>query len=155
MEANKKVLTDAQKAARLKNIQKASKVRMQNINERKKVKEQEEYDLSSNEENESSSESISKKKPTKKTEVVEKTIKPRVSDRTFDDKSDKLRNELDELRNIVTDMALMQKKQHKATRKQTNRTSGGTKIVVLPQSQASNQSGPSDTVMDALRRSLM
>ena len=43
MEANKKVLTDAQKAARLKNIQKASKVRMQNINERKKVKEQEEY----------------------------------------------------------------------------------------------------------------
>ena len=84
MEANKKVLTDAQKAARLKNIQKASKVRMQNINERKKVKEQEEYDLSSNEENESSSESdndafiISKKKPTKKTKVVEKTIKPRV-----------------------------------------------------------------------------
>ena len=161
MEANKKVLTDAQKAARLKNIQKASKVRMQNINERKKVKEQEEYDLSSNEENESSSESdndafiISKKKPTKKTKVVEKTIKPRVLDRTFDDKSYKLKNELDELRNIVTDMALMQKKQHKATRKQTNRTSGGTKIVVLPQSQGSNQSGPSDTVMDALRRSLM
>ena len=91
----------------------------------------------------------------KKSKVVENTLKPRVLDRTFDDKSDKLRNELDELRNIVTDMALMQKKQHKATRKQTNRSSGRTKIVVLPQSQGSNQSGPSDTVMDALRRSLM
>ena len=154
MTENKKVLTDAQKAARLKNIQKASKVRMQNINERKKVKEQEEYDLTSSE-SDNDAFIISKKKPTKKTKVVKKTLKPRVLDRTFDDKSDKLKSELDELRNIVTDIALMQKKQHKATRKQTNRTSGGTKIVVLPQSQGSNQSGPSDTMMDALRRSLM
>ena len=47
-------------------------------------------------------------------------------------------------------MALMQKKQHKATRKQTNRTTRRTKIAVLPQAQASNQPGLSDTVMDAL-----
>ena len=102
---------------------------MENIKQRKKAKEQEEYDLSSAEENESSSESdndafvISKKKPTKK------ILKPRVWDRTFDDDSDNWKSELDEVRNIVTDMALMQKKQHKATRKQTNRSNGGKEMV--------------------------
>ena len=114
-------ITDKQKAARMANLAAGRKKRMDQLKQKKEGKKEEEYDLSSAEENESSSESdndafiICKKKPTKKTKVVETTIKPRVLDRTFDDKSDKLKNELDELRNIVTDMALMQKKQHKNT----------------------------------------
>ena len=128
------------------------------MKQKKEGKKQEEYDLSSNDDKSESSESdneafIISKKKSKKTPPPKQTLKPR--DRAFDDKSIALKNELDELRNIVTDIALMQKKQHKVTKKQTNRPSGGTKIVVLPQAQTSNSSGPSDSVMDALRRSLM
>lgn len=151
-------ITDKQKAARMANLAAGRKKRMEQLKQKKEAKKEEEYDLSSNEENDSSSESdndafIISKKKSGKTSVLKKIIK---QESPKEDKSAKLKNELDELRNIVTDMALMQKKQHKATRKQTNRPSGGTKIVVLPQAQGgSNQSGPSDSVMDALRRSLM
>ena len=52
------------------------------------------------------------------------------------------------------ELATIQKKQHQ-TRKHTDRPSGGTKIVVLPNNGASQPKTCNDAVIEALRRTLM
>ena len=89
-------ITDKQKAARKANLAKGREKRMETIKQKKEDTKNEEYDLSSNDGDndvdESSSDDdliISRKKPTK-TKQVKK-----------DDNS--LKNELDELKNMVID----------------------------------------------------
>ena len=69
--------------------------------------------------------------------------------------NDNLKNEGDGLKHIVEELVNLQKKQH--AKKPKKRSGGGTKIVVLPQQ--SNSSKPesyhSNSVLDALRKSLM
>ena len=69
--------------------------------------------------------------------------------------SDHLKNEVNGLKNIVMELATLQKKQHKATRKHNDRPSGGTKIVVLPNNGAAQPKTCNDSVIEALRRTLM
>jgi hypothetical protein len=71
-------------------------------------------------------------------------------------RDENMQHEVDELKNMIIELAKLQKKQTKTTRKQTQKPSGGTKIVVLPQNTpAHRQSQPYDSVMEALRKSLM
>ena len=142
-------ITDKQKAARKANLAKGREKRMETIKQKKEDTKNEEYDLSSNDGDndvdESSSDDdliISRKKPTK-TKQVKK-----------DDNS--LKNELDELKNMVIDLATLQKKQNKQNKQK--RSNGGTKIVVLPNNQTQQQpeqNTQSNHLIDALRRSLM
>ena len=67
-----------------------------------------------------------------------------------------MKNELDELKNMVIDLATLQKKQNKQNKQK--RSNGGTKIVVLPNNQTQQQpeqNTQSNHLIDALRRSLM
>src|SRR5687768_8730609 len=96
-------ITEKQKAARMANLAAGRKKRMEQLKQKKEGNKEDEYDLSSNEENDSSSESdnealiLSKKKPAKKTAKIEtKPIKTQSEPK--EDKSAKLKNELDELR---------------------------------------------------------
>ena len=66
-----------------------------------------------------------------------------------------LREEVNELKNVVIKLATLQKKQNKA-QKQSNKPSGGTKIVVLPNnSTPQTKSTINDNLMDVLRKSIM
>ena len=142
-------ITDKQKAARKSNLAKGREKRMETIKQKIEDTKNEEYDISSNnvdnDADESSSDDdliISRKKPTK-TKQVKK-----------DDNS--LKNELDELKNMVIDLATLQKKQNKQNKQK--RSNGGTKIVVLPNNQTQQQpeqNTQSNHLIDALRRSLM
>ena len=145
-----KTITDKQKAVRMANMKKARAVRMENL-KKKKEEQVEEYDLSSN--NDSSSESdadafiISKKKPMKRTREDAKSVKVNKP------RDDNLQKDFNELKNIVYEIATMQKKQNKTRRE---RPSGGTKIVVLPNNgSGSNQTKSShDSVIESLKRTL-
>ena len=142
-------ITDKQKAARKANLAKGREKRMETIKQKKEDTKNEEYDISSNDGDNDADESssdddliISRKKPTK-TKQVKK-----------DDNS--LKNELDELKNMVIDLATLQKKQNKQNKQK--RSNGGTKIVVLPNNQTQQQpeqNTQSNHLIDALRRSLM
>ena len=141
-------MTDKQKAARLKNLENGRKKRMELIKQKKQV--DDEYDLSSNDEKESESSDsddgfiISKKKPVKKPKDIPVKSKP-----------DKLRSEVDELKTMIMELATIQKKQNKAVRKRTERPSGGTKIVVLPNHSANPATlSKINDGMELLRRSL-
>jgi hypothetical protein len=149
----KKSITDKQKAARMANLERGRKKRMESIKQKKEGTDKpEEYDLSSNEENDSSSDDddtfiISKKKP-----VAVKKNKPVV------DENANLKSEVDELKNMVIELASLQKKQHKVNKKNNSRQNGSTKIVVLPNNANSGNSetkSANDSLMDALRRSLL
>lgn len=153
----KRTMTEKQKAARLANLERGRKKRLESIKLKKEAKPQEEYDLSSNSSNsDEASESdfsdafiISKKKKMPKTKLA----KPRKL--TFNEnngRDDNLRNDVDELKNMIVTLANLQKKQNKA-RKQTKKASGGTKIVVLPQNTPASR--PNDNLMEALRKSLL
>ena len=68
--------------------------------------------------------------------------------------NENLKQDFDELKNMVQELAMMHKKQ--AAKKKPRSGGGSTKIVVLPQSnQNNNNRSPNDSVMDALRKSLM
>ena len=68
---------------------------------------------------------------------------------------------MDELKSMVEELAILHKKQSRAvkdakTKARAKRSSDGTKIVVLPQNNSQqNNRNPNDSVMDALRKSIM
>lgn len=150
----KRTMTDKQKAARLANLERGRRKRLDELKQKNETKPTEEYDLSSVSNSSTDSESegfvISKRKkkePRVKSATKSERHRPPVLAR------DDLRNDVDDLKYAVIELAKLQKKQNK-TRKQTKRSSGGTKIVVLPQGTAQPNS-PNDGLMEALRRSLM
>jgi len=160
----KRIMTEKQKAARLANLERGRKKRLESIQQKKEAKTKE-YDLSSqdsNSETESESDNdafvISKAKKTPK--VKDRPVKEKktrfVVGREHREKDDNLRTDVDELKYMVMELAKLQKKQRKTTRKQTEKKSGGTKIVVLPQNTAGIVPTKSnDSLMEALRKSLM
>lgn len=145
----KQKITNKQKDARLMNLELGRKKRMENIKQRKEAEKNkpEEYDLSSNSESESDDGFvISKKKPAKKvafTTPPNVALKPRVDDN--------LRSEMNELKNIVLELANIQKKQNKKKDKQSNK---GTKIVVLPPSTSGGGTTSLGSEMERLKKSL-
>ena len=158
-------MTEKQKAARIANLANGRKKRMEMIKQKKERK-SEEYDISSNDgsldESESSSDSddafvTSKaKKRSGKTdamlEMLKKDERP-VKEHKLKNLNDGLKGEVDELKNMIIELANMQKKQHKTARK--SRPSGGTKIVVLPQNTSGgSQSKAADDYMEKLRKSI-
>ncbi len=157
----KQKITDKQKAARLANLERGRKKRMESLKQKKdeKLNEQNEYDLSS-EESGSGSDSdddssfvVSRKKPVKK--EPEKKSKNKL---VVSNDSNKLKSDVDELKNMVIQLATLQKKQNKANKQMKERKSGGTKIVVLPNNsndQHTQSKSSNDSLMEALRRSLM
>ncbi len=152
----KKVMTDKQKAARNANLVKARQKRKESLKEKHESKEQE-YDLtdselSSDSDSDNDAFVISRKKKFVPKEVVMKS--QRVVKKT-DDHENNLKKDFDELKCMVEELANMQKKQ--AVRKKNKRSSGGTKIVLLPQtsSQGSGRNSIDNSVMEQLRKSLM
>lgn len=146
----KRIMSDAQRKARLENLA-AGRAKRKEMIQKKKEPKADEFDLSSDSDSvDSDSDSDNdafvlsrKKKPVKSHARSKKSVV-----------DDPMRREFDELKNIVVEIA---KKQVKASKnaKQTKRSSGGTKIVVLPQ----NSSTPSPNIlnnseMDRLRKSL-
>ena len=142
-------ITDKQKAARKANLAKGREKRMETIKQKKEDTKNEEYDISSNDGDNDADESlsdddliISRKKPTK-------TKQLKKDDNSF-------KNEWDELKNMVIDLATLQKKQNKQN--QQKRSNGEIKIVVLPNTQTQQQpeqTTQSNHLIDAVRRSLM
>jgi len=58
-------------------------------------------------------------------------------------------------KSVVMELANMQKKTSmRSAKKRSERKSGGTKIVVLPQNNPPTRSQPNDTLMETLRKSL-
>ncbi|HRP37659.1 MAG TPA: hypothetical protein PLS50_07680 [Candidatus Dojkabacteria bacterium] len=155
----KRQLTDKQKAARIDNLAKGRKKRMEMIKQKREMKEQE-YDISSDESYDSDSSSGSdndafviskaKKKPMTIREPPQKQ-KRHISKHAPTDTH--LRQDVDELKNMIIELASMQKKQHKE-RREPKRSSGGTKIVVLPQQGAGAQPKHNDDYMEKLRKSI-
>lgn len=165
----KRVMTEKQKAARLANLARGRKKRLENIQQKKEVKPTEEYDLSSQSDSETDSDVssdndafiISKAKKAKRAKTKEPPVKEKktrfvVGKEKRREIDDGLRTDVDELKFMVMELAELQKKQNKKTRKQTEKKSGGTKIVVLPQSNNNNTTKPPHgDLMEALRKSLM
>ena len=153
----KRSITDKQKKARLANLEAGRKKRMEALQKKKATKENEqEYDLSSEEENDSSDSDddssfvVSRKKPVKKESVKVSKTKLVVSN----DESNKLKTDVDELKNMVFELASMQKKQNKINKKSHERKSGGTKLVVLQPNNTPQEQKQDNNTMEALRRSL-
>ncbi|HRP37291.1 MAG TPA: hypothetical protein PLS50_05785 [Candidatus Dojkabacteria bacterium] len=151
----KRKITDAQRAARNDNLAKGRKKRMENIKQKKEMKEQE-YDISSDESYDSASSSGSdndafviskaKKKPVKEQPRTHRIISKHPAPDSH------LRQDVDELKSMILELANMQKKQHKE-RKQTKRSSG-TKIVVLPQQGGGSQPKPYDDYIEKMRKTI-
>lgn len=154
----KRSMTEAQKKARLANLEKGRQKRKESLKEKHESKEQE-YDLSSDSlSSDSDSDNdafvISRKKKVVPKDVVERSRKSIQMDREPKNHTN-LQKDFDELKGMVQELANMQKKQT-AKNKSKRSNGGGTKIVVLPQSQStSNRNSSNDSVMDALRKSLM
>ncbi len=108
-------MTDKQKAARLKNLEKG-RLKRQQLLKQKKDEGGEEYEVSSSDSSSSDSDDlvISRRKPTKKTVKVNKS------------KSSDLENKVDQLSNMVTELANL----HKTQTKRRSKKSGGTKIIM-------------------------
>jgi len=64
-----------------------------------------------------------------------------------------LRNEFNELRNIVTELAMLQKKTKRRASSEGRSKGSGTKVIVVPQ-QVSSQNKPTDAYMEKLRKSI-
>jgi hypothetical protein len=156
-------MTEKQRAARLANLAAGRKKRMELLQMKKDGKQ--EYDLSSESDNVSSGDSgsesdafiISKKKPKKTVKHQKLTTKDKHKTPPNRENEDKfLNNKVDRLEYIIEKMVTMQEKQNKVARKQAKKPSGGgTKIVVLPNSTGNTQAKVNDTMMEALRKSLM
>lgn len=131
MSTTKKPMTEAQKKARMENLRKGREKRMEALKQ-KKEKAEDEYDLSSedDQENDSSTDDegfiISKKKPARKQKVRSRND---VEFPTFTPKQ-----EFDDLKNMVRELALMQKKNNKVMKKQQNNKPVN-KLVLLPPTQ--------------------
>ena len=164
----KRVMTDKQKAARCLNLAAGRKKRMEAIKQKKEKPD--EYDISSNDgsiDESDSSDDLSSdndafvltkaKKKSGKTESLQKILKSKKREAKVP-KSDNLRD-VDELKSMMIELANMQKKQHKASKKRSSKKSGGTKIVVLPQHASapvttSKIRAYTDSSLDVLRKSL-
>ena len=144
----KKAMTKKQEAARLENLARGRKKRMDMLKEKKETVE---YDLSSNDYEQSGSDSddgydLIKKKSVKK-EKPKKEEKEH-KDKPKEEKLHDFRNELDELKNIMIDIAKVQKKQSK---RKTHRD----KIIIpIPQSTPQTKT-QNESMIEALRRSLL
>ncbi len=159
----KKTMTEKQKAARMLNLANGRKKRMEMIKQKQESKSHCEYDIESDNDSDSSSSGdesdfvISKKKKTiKPKKVAFSEPKTKVS-KQHNETDNYLKKDIDELKNMMYLLATEQKKTKKAAKKQTKRSSGGTKLVILPQTNAPNNPQPNksnDSQMDALRRSL-
>ena len=165
---SKTTMTDKQKAARCLNLAAGRKKRMEAIKQRKEKPD--EYDISSNDGSidESDSSDSSDNDAFVLTKAKKKILKSKKRDMNEGQlsrahaklpKSDNIRGDVDELKSMMIELANMQKKQHKASKKRSSKKSGGTKIVVLPQ----HVSAPvtttqirayTDSSLDALRKSL-
>ena len=161
----KRVMTDKQKEARCLNLATGRKKRMDAIKQKKEKPD--EYDISSNDgsidESESSDSSdndafvlTKAKKRSGKTEALQKQLKSKKRE-TKQPTSDNLRGDVDELKSMMIELASMQKKQHKASKRRSSKK--GTKIVVLPQHApqpvtASQTRAYTDSSLDVLRKSL-
>ena len=151
---NKKPMTEAQKKARLINLQKGREVRKQKQESKGK-----EYDLSSDSQSDSESDNeafvISRKKKVVPKEVVERSRKSVHMEQPQN--TNNYQKDFDELRNMVQELAALQKKNKANSSKRSN---GGTKIVGLPQNNShasknnSQSSKNDDGTMDFLRKSL-
>ena len=142
-------ITDKQKAARIANLEKG---RLKSL-EKLKMKKEDKHDPSSEDESSSDSESdedfvISKKKS--------KTKQPRgrIVDRSSFASETASKSEVDELKKIMMEMAIIQKQQGKAVRKQ--RRARSPNVVVVPQYGAGAPPAKSNNhILDALREKLM
>lgn len=138
----KKSITDKQKVARLANLEAGRKKRAEMLQKKKK---EQEYDLSSNESEDSDSESedesfvVSKRRPAKKP-------KPQ-------DENNQLKQDVNDLKNMVVELATLQKKQNKELKKTRTTKSSGTKVVVVQPNQPEKLIETNST-LEALRRSL-
>jgi len=158
----KRQLTDKQKAARIDNLAKGRKKRMEMIKQKKEMKEQE-YDISSDDSYDSDSSSGSdndafviskaKKKPVLQPIRRSSHKQPHASKQANRTPDSHLRQDVDELKSVIIELASMQKKQHKE-RKRSKQSSGGTKIVVLPQQGGGSQPKAHDDYMEKLRKSI-
>jgi hypothetical protein len=152
MSAIKKPMTDKQKAARMENLKKGREKRMEAMKNKKEQK-QDEYDISSDNEQESDSSSddegfvISKKKP-----VSKQKAKPRSRDDVaFPSFTPK--EEFDDLKNMVRELALMQKKSNKTMKKQQNNKPVN-KLVLLPPAQQTQANSQSYLIRDSIAEQL-
>ena len=156
----RKPMTEKQKAARLANLAAGRKKRMEMVKQRASLTDtQQEYDLSSESPSDSdinSEDFIIKKKSRRSVKKAPLLKKDRelLSERDFR-KDDNLRHEVNEIKSVVMELANMQKKTSmRSAKKRSERKSGGTKIVVLPQNNPPTRSQPNDTLMETLRKSL-
>jgi hypothetical protein len=164
MNTTKKPMTEKQKAARTANLEKARAVRAEK--KKNKILDYPSSDEDYTDDSESSDNDafvISKKKPsdknTKLKMVERKSRKSKKQDIEY------VMNDVDELKNMVYELAALQKKQQKSTkRKSRGSKSGGTNIVVVPQNQHPSQGQSQttqktnqvhDSILEALRKSLM
>jgi DNA recombination-dependent growth factor C len=149
---NKKPMTEAQKKARLQNLQKGREIRKKKLESKGQ-----EYDLSSDESDVSDSESdneafvISRKKKVVPKEVVKQERSRKTIQMEHPQHSNNYQKNFDELKTMIQDA--LHKKNTKA---KSSKRSGGTKIVVLPQntSQQASKSNYNDPSMDFLKKSL-
>ncbi len=138
----KRTMTEKQKIARLDNLKKGREKRKEMLKQKK-----ESYDISSSDDSGSDSSSSDsdafviskaqkKTKPPKstKSKVTIKEDSP-IKKSHHKVKDNMLESRVDQLTNAVMELATMQKKQHKAVKKGTKRSSGGNKLqLILPQS---------------------
>lgn len=156
-------MTEKQKAARNLNLKKAREKRAE-LTKKKYEAKNEEYDLSSNDEtiDSDSSESddafiLSKKKKTTKPKHKIPLEEKKKNRGMADTNMIFQKNEIDELKNMIYQLATAQKKQNKALKKEPKRSSGGTKIVVLPQPNTPPPTqirAHTDSSLEVLRKSL-
>ena len=159
----KRVMTDKQKSARCLNLAAGRKKRMDAIKQKKEKPD--EYDISSNDGSidESDSSDSSDNDAFVLTKAKQKKTIPdhhkKITNKKKSNKDNNLRGDVDELKSMMIELANMQKKQHKASKKRSSKKSGGTKIVVLPQHApqpvtASQTRAYTDSSLDVLRKSL-
>ena len=160
----KRTMTEAQKKARLANLEKGRMKRKEALKQKQErfADKEEEYDLSSDslssasdgsDESDNDAFVISRKKKVVPRDVVMKSHKNKANKKASINDNENLKQDFDELKNMVQELAMMHKKQ---AAKKKPRSGGSTKIVVLPQSnQNNNNRSSNDSVMDALRKSLM
>ena len=145
----KRQITEKQREARLANLANGRKKRAALLQQKKESSafEQEqkkyEYDISSGDSYSDGSSDfvISRKKPTKARKEPPKS-----------ETDSNLRNDMNELRSIVTELAILQKKTKQRASSEGRSKGSGTKVIVVPQ--PVSQSKPSDDYMEKLRKSI-
>ena len=138
-------ITEKQKAARMANLEKGRAKRKEMMNKKKETPKHEEYDLEDLYDGDGDDSSddetfvISKQKP--------KQSKAKNNNENHPTREDILKNEVDELKNMVIQLATLQKKQNKKQKEITSRP----KIsVLLPNSNQPQESKKSNPHYDSV-----